>query len=461
MTVAESIPAAVTEKNFSSPDKYVFLVIIYLLSVVSSSIANLLGLDVQDLYRIPFLSYRWIDLSILFIVATYFYKLFYETKKSRLTETNIFLIFCFIYILFECYQLYRSWGLAYLPAQVSHFISTLSLFIVIDLFTFPIPIDRIIQFLKRLTVWGSFAIIITNFYLLFSFFTGNVIFVDLDIRAVIEVEGTKESVYTFILTCFVYAFGIYFIQSKSSYWEKILFTIAVLSILVSLVMQVFRGTLLMVVIISLYFLLTAPNAKQMIVFVFGFLIILSVGYLMFGSAMAQKGYDPLDNLITTVKHATDVDHPDWDKGRSAYQEFTINAWHQNYWIGAGYDELSNYGLPDNFHNSHNGVITSLFHRGVVGTTLILIIFSFMFIYAAKLWLILKPNKSSHSEMIKLLVLVSFLWIITYMTQEAFREKYSLSMQYLLLGLIANVYHQRIIVFSKKTIDNIKLYLNRY
>lgn len=426
--------------------KYSYLVAIYLISVMSSSIANVNNFDVQNLYRFPLLNIRWIDIAILAITFSLFYDLI--TKQRKLRNINHIVLLCFIYLIFELFQFYRSWALIDTTAQISHLICTFSLFIVIDLSLNKIPIERIISFLRKFAIWGAFVLIISNFYLLYSFFTGNVVIEDLDIRVVLEVEGSKETVYSFILTSSVYAFSLYFIQHKCPLWEKILFIFAILSIILALVITIFRGTLVMVLIISLYFIFSSPNAKQMIFKIVGIFLFISLGYSVFGDALAKKGYDPMKKIIEIAEFSVDVENPSWDKGRAVAQEIAINAWKKNIWIGAGYDELVNYGLSEDEFNPHNGVITSLFHRGIIGTFMLMLIFILLFKHAINLWLILKKDKTYQSDLVKLLILVTFLWIITFTTQEAIWEKYSLSIEFLYLGLITNIYKQQIELHTK-------------
>lgn len=421
-------------------NKYGFLAMIYLISVVSSSIANSIGGDVQNLYRIPFLNIRWIDIAILTIVFSFFYSL--TTTRRILKNTNFIIWLCFIYLIFESFQLYRSWGLNDVGSQMSLFLCTLSLFIVIDLSTYVLPIDRIVLFLRRFAIWGAFAIIISNLYLLYSFFSGHVIYTDSDIRVGLEVIGSKEFVSTWVLTPFVYAFGLYFIQKPGHFWEKVLFLFAIFSIFSSLVITYYRGTLVMVLVITAYFLISSANAKQALFKMAGLLLFIGLGYLIFGGALAKKGYDPAKKIIEIAEFATDIKNPDWDKGRSFSQTYAIAAWKENLWIGAGYNDLYHYGLPDDAATAHNGLITSLFHRGILGTIILMLILILLFKNAISLWFILRKVVTYQSDMMKLLILVSFLWIITFMFQEVLWEKYSLSIEYMYLGLIINFYKQQ-------------------
>lgn len=92
--------------------------------------------------------------------------------------------------------------------------------------------------------------------------------------------------------------------------------------------------------------------------------------------------------------------------------------------------------------AHNGVITSLFHRGILGTIILMSILILLFKYAISLWFIIRLKVTYQTDMMKLLILVSFLWIITFMFQEVIWEKYSLSIEYIYLGLITNFYKQQ-------------------
>ena len=343
--------------------------------------------------------------------------------------------------MFEAFQLYRSWGLNDQTSQLSHFICTLSLFIIIDLATYELPIEKIISFLKKFAIWGACTLIISNIYLLYSFVTGHVVYEDLDIRVALEVTGSKETVYPFVLTSFVYAFGLYFVQKTDKYWEKLLFLFAILSIYGSLAITFHRGTLITVLAITIYFLIFSANAVQAIFKMVAIASFISLGYLIFGDILAKRGYDPIQKILETAKFTTDVHNPEWDKGRSLSQEYAIDAWQKNIWFGAGYDELLHYGLPEGVATAHNGIITSLFHRGIIGTTVLMLILILLFKYAINLWFILNKEESYQNDMMKLLAFVSLFWIITFMTQEALWEKYSFCIELLYLGLICNYYKQ--------------------
>lgn len=421
--------------------KYKILATVYLISVASSPIANLMGIDVQTLYRIPFLSIRWIDVSILIVIAGFIYNL--TTTKNRLPKTGFIVSLCCLYLIFEIFQLYRSWGLIDTASQVSHFLSTLSLIIIIDLCIYSLSADKIVSFLKQYAIGGAVVIALSNLYLLYSFVSGNVIFHDVDnLRVAIEVEGSKETVYSTVLTPLIYGFGLNIVQKPSKAWKKLLFTCVILSIYVSLVITFHRGTFMMILAVTLYFLMSSGKGSEIFAKTFGTAFLVLLCYLIFGPLLSERGYDPFDKIIEVAEFTVDIDNPQWDKGRSISHELALDAWKKNLWIGAGYDDFSHYGFPENVASAHNGILTSLFHRGIIGTLLIIGAYILLFRNALALWPLLSNEGKYKAERMKLLVIVSFLWIITFMTQEAIWEKYSLCIQYLYLGLITNVYVQK-------------------
>lgn len=420
--------------------KYLCLFLVYLFAVSSGSISSALHIDVQTLYRVPLLGLRWIDIAILWVVLTSIYSLFNTPNGFKNTGFIIFL--CALYLVFESFQFGRTIGKMEINTQFSLFICTLSLFTVIDLARRPIPIAKTIAFIKQISVFGAVVITFVNGYLLFSFFTGRVVYEDLDVRVAIEVIGSKETVYSFVLTPLVYAIGLYYVQKPGKIWLKIIFIVAILSIYGALIITFWRGTLIMVFVITLYFIISSGSAKQTFVKFAALLIFVCSGYLVFGEALASRGYDPVEKIMETVEFTADVDNPQWDKGRKAAQDYALNEWKDNVWFGAGYIDVGQGKLKavDSI-NPHNGIVTSLFHRGILGTFILLLIFLTLFGYGINCWLMLRGNKTDEAEVVKLLVLVSLFWVITFMTQEALWEKYSLSIEFLYLAITLNIYKQ--------------------
>jgi O-Antigen ligase len=420
--------------------KYKFLAFIYAIAVLSFSIANSAALDVQKFYRIPFTDIRWIDLAILLVIASFFLNLTYRIQWK--SKVNMIVPLCFLYLIFETFQLIRSWGLNDPASQISHFICTCSLFIVIDLSTYALPIEKIVSFLKKLTIWGAVVLTVSNLYLIYAFMKGNIVYEDLDIRVALEVFGSKETVYASVLVSLVYAVGLYLLHQPGKLWERIVIIVAIMSIYGTLVIEFKRGSLVTILFITIYSFVSSGKLRKMLPRIFGLGTILVICYLIFGGMLSERGYSPLEKLAEMAKFSTDVDNPDWDKGRSVSQEYAIAAWKKQIWFGAGYDELFHYELPEDVATAHNGVLTSLFHRGIIGTTILMLIFILLYKNAINLWSIIKKKTGYHNDMIKLLIFVSFFWIIPFMTQEALWEKYSLTIQFLYLGLISNIYKQQ-------------------
>lgn len=417
--------------------KYKLFVLIYLISVVSASVASLFGINVQILYRVPLLGVRWIDIGILCIIGGYLYSLNYT---SNIIRKNAFVIgLCFIYVLFESIQLITSWGEINPSSQLSWFFCTLNFFILIDLLSFKIEKEKIVAFLKFFAVASSCVLLVVNATTFYSLLKGSAVIIDDDFRIGLNVEGTTESIYTSVLLSYCYAFGLYFIQHDCKPWEKVLFLSTVVSIYVSLVYSFSRGDLFTVACISiLYILLFSKKIKQSLLQVATLVVLLAAFYFLFGDYLREKGYDPVEKIYATATFTMDVNSPGWDKGRSIPREYALAAWRKHFWTGVGYDDLSNYGLPEEVSTAHSGIITSLFHRGIIGTSIYVIVLALLFKNAVVLLAKLKRGVSFENDMFCLLAIGSFFWIVVFWNQEATWEKYSVGIQFLYLGLIGNI-----------------------
>lgn len=422
--------------------KYKFLILVFLYAAIASPIASILGINVQFLYRVPLLNIRWIDIAIITIIISYIISLL--SNKRQLPDDHSIIRLCLLLLLFETYQLAKSWQVTDQETQISHFLCMLSLFIIIDLVTFKIEPYKIINFLKYLAISGAFVLIIRNLIIFYSFISGNTILVDSDIRIELDFLGKKESLYEIVIVSFVYAFGLYIINLKSHFWEKILFLTVIATIYINLIYSFARGDLITISSISLIsiflFSKTASHAFMQLLSVISLILFV---YLIFGNTLHQKGYDPVEKISETIEFSYDVNNPDWDKGRSVSREYALKAWETSIWTGTGYDDLSNYGLPEDIATAHNFIITSLFHRGIIGTAIYLLIIILLFRNSIKLWPILNKKDNYQNDLMKLLVIVSFFWLIPFWTQEAIWEKHSLTMQFMYLGLISNYYKQQI------------------
>jgi hypothetical protein len=422
--------------------KYKFLALTFLYIVIATSFASILGVNVQSIYRVPFISIRWIDVAILTIIFIYFNGL--QFKERLYSNDKLIIRLCYVFLLFLIAQLIRSWHITDINSQVSHFICNLSIFIIIDLLTFKIDPQDIVLFIKKFAILGSFVLIFSNFFTLYSFISGGTIFSDSDIRVALNVAGEKESVYKEGLIALVYVFGLYIFQNKSKIWEKVVFITAILSIYVSLVYSFGRGLVFMIASITIiYVLVFSKKLVNALIQVFIIILLLVMFYFLFGNTLRQKGYDPIQRISEIIKYSVDVDNPDWDKGRSFSRKYAIDAWKESIWTGYGYDDLSNHGLPSETGTAHNFIVTSLFHNGIIGTFIYLLILLLLFRNSIKLWPLLSEHNYSN-DIMKLLVISSFFWIIPAWTQEAFWEKHSLTIQFMYMGLISNYYKQKIV-----------------
>jgi O-antigen ligase len=171
--------------------------------------------------------------------------------------------------------------------------------------------------------------------------------------------------------------------------------------------------------------------------------LLIVFYVVFGNKLREKGYDPIEKITQTAEFAADVNNPNWEKGRSIPRGYAIASWEKNVWTGVGYDVLYHHGSPSEVGTAHNFVITSLFHRGVVGTAIYLIILIGLFANSMRLWFKSRRESGYENDLVKLLIIASFFWIVPFWNQEVIWEKYSLSIQFLYFGLITNIRSQKL------------------
>lgn len=421
--------------------KYKALVILYLISVLSSSLASWMNIDVQLLYRVPFVDIRWIDVMILLLIIVYLKNLL--NPSVLLKDNNLIIIICYIFIIFQIFQLVRSWEIIDRSFQISWFFSTLCFIIIIDLSTFKYDLKEIKKLLRSFSILGTIVLGLINYYLLFSFTSGHFVLQDSDRRIAIDVIGGKETVSAISLLPFVYISNLYFLNKSSSFWRKMIYIASLLGIYITLIIKFGRGDLATIALLTMiYFFVFKKGDLKVLKSITGFIIILLIGYMTFGTMLREKGYDPVDKLANLISFSSDINTPDWDKGRHIPREFAESIWEKNLLVGVGYVSLYHYGLDEDVSTAHNFIITSLFHNGILGTTIYLIILFIFFKNSVKLWNILKRENEPDNDIFKLLIITAFFWLIPFWNQEVLWEKYSLSMQFLILGLCTNIFFQK-------------------
>lgn len=421
--------------------KYKVLSIIYLFSVLSISIANWMNIDVQSLYRVPFINIRWIDVAILSILIFYIKNLFVES--SLLLDNKLIISLCFMFLIFQIFQLISSWGIIDKAFQISWFLCTLNIFILIDLLSFKYELKKIIEFLNLFLLVGTITLIVTNFYLFYSFIAGKTVFQDLDIRVAVEATGTKETVSTITLMPFVYISNLYFVNKPGAFSKKALHITSLFGIFISLVVKFARGDLVTIFLLTIiYFITFSKKPSKALSTIFGLGLIIIIGYFSFGSILREKSYDPIDKLSQIINFSTDINNPDWDKGRHISREYALSIWEKNIYTGVGYVSLYHYGMPEDVATAHNFIVTSLFHNGVIGTLMYVAILFLLFMNLRKLWRLLSKENKPENDLFKILIISSIFWLIPFWTQEVLWEKYSLAIQFIFLGLCANIYLQK-------------------
>ncbi|HET8963046.1 MAG TPA: O-antigen ligase family protein, partial [Chitinophagales bacterium] len=215
------------------------------------------------------------------------------------------------------------------------------------------------------------------------------------------------------------------------------------SILITLVFTFHRGELFTIASITIIYIVAfSRNAVQLFSKLLGIVFLVLLFLILFRDSLHEKGYDPVEKISEIAEFSIDVNNPDWEKGRNIPIEYAISAWKENIVIGVGYNDLYHFGLPKTMAAAHNFIIASLFQRGIIGTTIYLLTLGILFGNAISLWFLLSKEKSLQNDMFRILIVVAFFWLVPAMTQDVIWEKYSLSVQFLYLGIIRNIYLQK-------------------
>jgi hypothetical protein len=216
------------------------------------------------------------------------------------------------------------------------------------------------------------------------------------------------------------------------------YRIALAALLVNLVLTVARGLLAMWVAVFLVFipLVRGRSAKALTRSLIPITLVVLITFLFLGDTLTALGYNPLVKLQETFGYTTDVENPGWDKGRALAQAVALSVWLDHEWVGVGYDELNSF--IDVGMAPHNGLVTSLFHRGVLGTAILFSIILICYGKSLSLWRWSRKLPIKDKLLNRSLVFIAWMWWIPLLTQEMLWERYSLSVQFIYFGIIVGL-----------------------
>jgi O-antigen ligase len=235
------------------------------------------------------------------------------------------------------------------------------------------------------------------------------------------------------------------VKLREPLWKTLIYLVMLVYLFVSLVGAWHRGLLAtwFIVIVFVVFqgsrLSFSGLGPRALKGALALCVVIILGYTVF------EGY--FSNATRTIeklaRFTVSIDQSGWDKGRLYVQAIAITKWKERPLFGYGYEDLQRY-LPLRASAAHNFFVTSLFHRGLVGTLLIVSIFVICYARSIKLWKLSKHLEPREALLNKILVLAAWLWIIPLMTQEVMWERYSTSIQYVYFGFIVGLvnYYER-------------------
>jgi hypothetical protein len=392
------------------------------------------NIDIQTLLRVPIIKMRLIDL-VIFINATLTIIIYLRRGwSSEHDGLGLLKFFIIIYVVLEIIQLFRTWGQIDSQSQLGWFAATLSILTVFNLCI--MTIDSSVQkVMVLLSLFGGIVLIFTVLAQLIGLAAGFAIKGSYD-RVNFIIPQSKETISNFVLIATVLVYGFSAHQLNIPFWKKTIYYISIAFLLLGLVMAFHRGLFILWVLVVLFFILRGKSFSIPAFFrrVIIIIVIFYTTILVFGNTLRSLGYDPLNKIANTAAFTLDIDNPDWDKGRFIAQSYAIKEWLAHPWLGVGYSSLERY-VKYVKSTPHNFIITSLFHRGIIGTGILTIILIICYYKSFRL-LRLSGNLSSDEKTLNYAVIfTSWLGLIPLLTQEMIWERYSLSIHWITLGVV--------------------------
>ena len=415
------------------------IVLVYFYSLLAVAVSAWIGVSVQDLLRLPVVNARLIDVVLVVnfgISAVAFWNYWIGGARATHRKLDLLQKLIILYLLFETVQLARTLGAIDVQAQASYFVATLCMLIILYF-----SIEDVTPGVHEFVLWASFTgactVIIIVAMQLFGLATGFAYSGQWE-RVEFDVLGGKETISNSVLIPLVLTHSVIVHELQLSGVKKVVYRIAFAALFINLVFVVVRGLLAMWAAVLFFFVPFARkrSVKSLTRTVVSIVVIGGLTFLFLGDTLTTLGYNPLVKLQETFGYATDVDNPGWDKGRGFAQAAALSVWLDHFWLGTGYDEVSN--IVDVDISPHNGLITSLFHRGVLGTAILFSIILMCFGRSIKLWKQSRDLAVREQLLNRSLVFVAWLWLIPFITQDMLWERYSLSIQFIYFGIIVGL-----------------------
>lgn len=413
---------------------------IYALSYSTYFLSALFKFNMNEILRIPLLNIRYIDFSLLIIFFIFVKDLLNKQFSRGKKKLSFFQILILFYLIFELWNLYRSFGEFGNDffSSFALFLSSLSIVSMFMLSESSIEANDL-KFLINFIVFAGIVLSIDGIskFLGLSF---GFSYAAEGGRVMFETTGFKNNILNSALFNLVLPFSIMYKNFDLNKKKRIILIISLLILAIAVVLAFARGDLYVWIFTIIFAVLQGETKSKFK----NILVILFVGILLFtilSDYLNVLGYNPFTKLNETFEYSIDVNNPAWDKGRAVAQARALQKWKEDIFFGKGY---VSYYYTNNI-SPHNFFITSLLIRGLIGTILLTIILIIAYSKSILLWRRIKYIGNKDKSFIKTLIFSSWLWLIPLMTQESFTERYSVSAQFIYLGIICglnNFYSQK-------------------
>ena len=424
---------------------YIFLT--YFLALISLPVSNLLRLDVQQLFRLPYIDIRYFDIALLLLLLVTFSSNFILTIKSRSKVSILILVFGIFLII----NFIRTIGKIELNAQIGFLLAYLSLFIIYYITNYFDKKD-ILLFIKKKYILIIFLVFSLQLSTLFLFFSGQSIIHDdvMGKRILFDVIGSKETIGVHNVIVFSFLLALFnqelFGNKKFLKLFSLLFIIIVI---ITTTLSFHRGLTFSIIfcVLSYLFFISKNRIRTIVITIL--IIILSSSFLIiYEEEFIKVGVNPVENFLSTIEYGIDTKNLNWDKGRELSRIIGIQIWLDNFWLGMGFDYMFKYTSYQEIATPHHLVISSLMFNGLIGTILFIGIYIIFYWKTFRLFRKVLSGKVKEEDRVISLILIitAILWLIPALTQEVQFERYSSSIQYIFFGAIIKLddYYEGII-----------------
>lgn len=414
---------------------YFYLIAFNILASIALQIAASMGINIQTLLRIPLLNIRYVDLLVLLITIVSVAGMI--TRKNYYDGTlTILQKIILVFISTEIIQFIVSFGMIDFDSQISFLLASFGLFYIFHISNSKNVDPDVIKKLFFVIIIGYSIKYCLSILFPVSVESGGLRMSGDKTRIEVFALGLKESIPNNVMYPTVALVALFAHKLKIHYGLRIFLYYIITVSLLGFVVSFHRGQFATWIIMLSYWSYERYGLKKMMKI--GAVVVLFFTILIVSYGNQNRGEGLFFRFAKLVEFSVSINDPDFSKGRFYVIPATLRLWEDKFLFGYGYVELQKY-LPVRAASAHNLIVTSLFHRGIIGTVLLLSIYVMCYYYAVKLWKLTKTVMTEQRYYLRILVVVSFLWLIPAMTQEVYWVKYDTPVMYAYFGIIISSY----------------------